>query len=243
VSGRGGMGASGGNPLGQSCSVAQDCSSGHCAAGICCDRACTGPCQQCSTAGVCEMPPDDSVCETIPCPADTLCRDYATSISTNRCKALGQCKTAADCSYVDAPATRVCGNTRGMTELAPATCDGFGNCRGPSVSCGGDGACAIDKYWCCGSTGLSCQVDECGGTPKLGPYFCDDNADCSPGYVCCVQSTVGGSSSICLSPTLCQSDLGGERAPACNPAASPSECAAGTCQLATFAPIGWYVCR
>jgi hypothetical protein len=204
----------------------------------------TAPCQQCSPGGTCQMPADDRACGTITCPTDSTCRDYGSGISTNRCKALGQCKTAADCAYVDAPPTTVCGYVRGMSEIAPAKCDGMGNCRAPTVKCGGDGECAVDQSWCCGRTsGLTCQADECAGAPKLGPYLCDEQADCAPGYVCCLQSTPGGPSALCLTPALCASDAASSRAYACNPAV-PAECPVSTtCQPASSGPIGWYVCR
>ena len=54
--------------------------------------------RKCSAAGACQMPADDPACGAITCPADSICRDYATSLSSNRCKAFGQCKTAADCA-------------------------------------------------------------------------------------------------------------------------------------------------
>lgn len=245
----GGMGGSGGSSvgkgLGQSCGGDVECGSGHCASGVCCDQACTGVCKQCSSAGVCQMPADDAACGTITCPTDTTCRDYASAISTNRCKALGQCKGSADCSYVNAPSTTVCEYVHGMAEVAPVACDGMGACRSPTVKCGGDGECAVDHSWCCGGSGggLTCQVNECGGTPKQGPYLCDEKADCAAGYICCLQTTVGGPSAICVLPSACFSDGGGSRAEACNPANSPSECSTGTCQPAVLGPIGWYVCR
>jgi hypothetical protein len=190
------------------------------------------------------MPADDAACGTITCPADSTCRDYASGISTNRCKSLGQCKTAADCSYVNASMSTICGFVRGMTEIAASMCDGTGNCRPRTVKCGGDGECAIDQSWCCSDTGgLTCHVAECGGTPKQGPYLCDERADCASGYICCLQSTVGGPSAICLMANLCVSDAGGVRSQACNPSASPSECSTGTCQPVTSGPAGWYVCR
>jgi hypothetical protein len=111
------------------------------------------------------------------------------------------------------------------------------------VKCGGDGDCPDSDMWCCGSFGsLSCQVDQCGGTPPSGPYVCDEKADCGPGRICCLQSTVGGPSAICLNAGLCNSDAGGVRAEACNPATTPSECSTGTCQAAPNGPAGWYVC-
>ena len=243
--GGGSAGSGAPKPLGQECGADGECSSAHCAGGTCCDKACTGLCQKCSATGLCEMPSDDSACGAITCPADSICRDYASAISTNRCKAVGQCKTAADCAYIDAPATTACGSVRGMSELAPAMCDGSGACRARTVKCGGDADCVLDQAWCCGGgNGLTCQFEDCGGTHKQGPYLCDEKRDCAAGYVCCLQSTPGGPSAICLTPALCTNDGTSTRWSACNPATSPTECDSGTsCQPAVAGPIGWYVCR
>jgi hypothetical protein len=259
ISGAGGLGGAGGRAgssagsgggtgkaLGQSCAGDAECGSGHCAGSVCCDQACTGICQQCSSGGQCQMPADDPACGTITCPTDSTCRDYASAISTNRCKTRGQCKTAADCSYVNAPSSVICGYVRGMSEIAASTCDAMGNCRARTVKCGGDGECAIDQAWCCvgDGGGLTCQAAECGGTPKLGPFLCDEQADCAVGYVCCLQSTPGGPSAVCFTAAQCVSDVVSTREYACNPAVSPSECPTGTsCLPAISGPIGWYVCR
>jgi len=242
--GSGTGGAGGAKDLGQGCTGDQQCKSGHCAMGICCDQSCNRPCEQCSSSGACQAVTDDAQCGTIACPLDTICRDYATAITANRCKSAGACKTSADCSYVDAPATTFCDYVRQMTQLAPATCDGTGNCRSRTVKCGGDGECPIDQSWCCSdiSSGLTCHVEECGGTPPLGPYLCDEKADCAAGYVCCLQATPGGPSAGCLAPTSCVSDMASSRVQACNPATTPSECSTGTCQPAPNGPIGWHIC-
>src|SRR6516162_3924319 len=128
----------------------------------------------------------------------------------------------------------------------PMFCDGNGQCARPIVKCGGDGDCGQDGRQCCGTTtGLSCQTAACPTAPSLGPYYCDERSDCLPTQVCCVESTLGGTDSICIAATLCASDAGGQRRQACNPAATTSECDTGSCQAPTdsFVPPGWHVCR
>jgi hypothetical protein len=244
--GSGGRGGSKGSKiLGQNCTVDQECGSEHCAGNVCCDQACTGTCQQCSATGHCQAPADDPMCGVISCPADTTCRDYEASITTKRCKGLGQCKTGNDCAYVDAPKTRACGFVRQMTELAQAMCDGMGNCTGPTVKCGGDGDCSIQDSYCCGTAGgLACGKNACGDfAPRPGPFLCDERADCAAGYVCCFQVTPGGTDSSCIAAELCKSDAASFRREACNPAATPGECTTGTCQSDPNAPIGWSTCK
>ena len=51
-------------PVGDACSANEQCPSGSCVSGVCCDRACTSSCEVCSSAqgarqnGVCELLPD-----------------------------------------------------------------------------------------------------------------------------------------------------------------------------------------
>jgi hypothetical protein len=185
-------------------------------------------------------------CGVITCPDDTTCADYQTSISANRCKQLGQCKTAADCTFLPALARTICGIVQPeLYSDITSFCDGAGNCRGPVVKCGGDGDCQFFDQACCGTSGsgLICQVNACEDFGiNFGPYLCDEKSDCRAGYVCCLSSNPGGRGSICVSHA-CVSDGPSTNMQVCNPAATPSECATGTCQADPFAPSGWFVCK
>ncbi len=245
-------GAAGAPPkvLGVSCSSGTECASGHCSAGVCCDQACQGVCQQCSASGHCQMPQDDAACGVVSCPADTTCRDYATSITANRCKQLGQCKTAADCSFVAAATTRSCGLYNNDPDFLQF-CDGAGNCVNHSVSCGGDGACAVGDNVCCAvGAGFSCLSAtvgcqrQSGGAPPTGPYDCQRGTDCLEGSVCCGSQGVNGVSTHCSQD--CSSSYMVQVLQICNPAASLSECQSGTCQPAPNTwnlPPGFYACQ
>ena len=243
-------GAAGGAPtgtaLGGSCTADAGCTSGHCVSGTCCDQACKGPCAQCAASGHCQMPADDSSCGTIKCPPDTQCRDYATSIGANRCKSVGACKTSADCSYQDAPAAKFCDDYQGMTTFAEF-CDGAGACVGPTVSCGGDGQCPLYDMMCCSSgPGYACGAARSGGcgSGNYGPYYCDEKSDCGPGLVCCLSSSPSGIASVCSD--ACGGTIG-QYVQLCNPSASPSECATGTCLPVRSTdpptPPGFHTCQ
>jgi hypothetical protein len=172
---------------------------------------------------------------------DTICRDYASSISTNRCKALGVCKTTLDCPYVDAPAKKFCGLYEGDDRRA-LFCDGKGNCTGPVVQCGGDGDCPLYEKSCCAAgSGLVCQPTSC--TFGYGPFTCDEKSDCGSAYVCCLERTPSGIQSTCGEASLCVPDIASNRVQVCNPAATTTECASGSCQSDTFPPAGWYQCK
>ncbi len=240
----GGADRAGTRTLGETCAGDQDCASNHCAGTICCDQSCTGPCAQCSSNGNCQMPADDPACGTVACPADTLCRDWATSITSNRCKAIGQCKAAADCPFVNAPAKTYCGLFQGMASVGQV-CDGMGTCGRPTVTCGLDGECATSDHVCCASglagsacrTGSTCSPTDVGAT-------CDEAADCPPGYVCCSWTNPGGSGISCMTSTACvQGQLAGFTAiVVCNPATA-GECALGTTCQTTGAVPPFSVCK
>ena len=231
--------------LGETCGRDQDCSGGHCVGSVCCDQACNGLCEQCSTSGRCQMPVDDPGCGTIACPNDTICRDYATNISAGRCKSLGSCKTAADCGYVDAPTTKYCASQEPPSS-AQSSCDGAGNCASPTVSCGGDGECSVDGMVCCSDgSGFTCLPVAAFNT-SFASYQCDSTSDCQVGDICCLAHTPGGTASFCT--TQCGGPGAmGTYVQVCDSTASVSECLTGSCKPARpedpSAPPGFYTCQ
>ena len=230
--------------LGETCGGDQDCASNHCAGTICCDQSCTGPCAQCSSTGHCQMPADDPACGTIACPVDTPCRDWATSITVNRCKAVGQCKVAADCAFLNTPAKTFCGRYQGMADLA-LFCDGNGNCGSPTVTCGADGECPVNPGACCWNNNTtSCQpaVANCAEGPGALPIYaaCDESADCPPGDTCCFYTGVGGAHSTCNPNCLAPINMALQRQ-VCNPAVV-GECQVGTCQATNSTTPPYFLC-
>jgi hypothetical protein len=211
--------------LGESCLGNGDCASAHCAGAICCDEACTGPCAQCSSTGHCQMPADDPACGTIACPADTSCRDWATSITSNRCKAVGQCKVAADCGYVNAAAKSYCGLDPVVTGSA-LVCDAQGNCTSATVTCGPDGECPLGPTVCCVTNGSTCSTTCAQHNLAM---FCDDKSDCPPGTVCCYEGTSNGQVTHCQDRLTCVSEPSVTRFQLCNPNTA-GECVNGSCQ-------------
>jgi hypothetical protein len=243
----GGADRPGTHALGESCAGDQDCASAHCAGTTCCDQSCTGPCAQCSSTGHCQMPADDPACGTIACPTDTPCRDWATSITSNRCKATGQCKAAPDCGYLNTPAKAFCGlyqSTAGLGQVAQV-CDGSGNCGSPTVTCGADGECPVNPGACCyAGTSTSCrpQVPDCiVGTSGIELFAaCDESADCPPGDVCCYYAGIGGTHSTCVPDCPATVNMGSEWQ-VCNPAVS-GECRTGTCQATNSTTPPYFIC-
>jgi len=228
--------------LGETCAGDQDCASGHCAGTICCDQSCGGPCAQCSSTGHCQIPADDPACGTIACPVDTPCRDWATSITVNRCKAIGQCKAAADCPFVDAPAKTYCGLFQGMADLAQV-CDGNGSCGSPTVTCGADGECPVNPGACCWTiSSTACQANQSNCTTVSNGIFaqCDESADCPPGDVCCSYAGIGGAHSTCVADCPASVSMGIQYQ-VCNPNV-PGECRIGTCQVVNTTHPPYFGC-
>jgi hypothetical protein len=254
-SGGAGTGGVAGKALGTTCANGTTCSSGFCADGVCCDAACDRVCEQCSSAGTCQMTPDDSSCGTVDCPSDTVCSDYATSLTTNRCSARGACKTANACPFVPAASGTYCAGTS-----APLFCDGAGSCdQPPTVSCGGDSACPVSPGLCCYNVSgtvpsTTCQASAAGCTASPTQCYaiqiqCDDAGDCPGGQVCCYACGLGFPNAMvsCLAPADCNPNLGlSYHLIVCS---TDAECSSGqTCQAPDTTatgplPPGYKVCR
>jgi hypothetical protein len=237
---------------GDVCNAASDCSSGRCIDGVCCATSCNGPCMQCRAGtGTCDIAPqDDGACGSISCNFDTECAQaLATSLTENRCKALGQCKTSADCGVQAFPAGTACDEASAFR-----VCNGQGACIDPVVRCG-LGSCAVSlETTCCGQVSANTVTNStCGarascnilvGVPPGIPISCDDNADCGGGAACCFASTGSGSDVACRSD--CNRRLtggaSGTYSLVCRSPVTMTVCPNGAaCVASTFLP-GWSFC-
>jgi hypothetical protein len=99
--------------LGTACAVGDQCASGHCVDGVCCDSKCDDPCMHCDATGACvelpayEIDPDSSCSGDMVCAAGGSCKKADNE----------PCQTAGDCASglcydgickraVDAPCTQ-----------------------------------------------------------------------------------------------------------------------------------------
>jgi hypothetical protein len=102
-----GTGCSNQKILGLSCSQGSECISGFCAGSVCCDRACTGACEQCSSAGHCAYK------------SGTQC-----AAATGACANAALCNgSSADCPAATMKSGTTCGSAPGGCANAPV-CDG-----------------------------------------------------------------------------------------------------------------------
>jgi hypothetical protein len=184
--GDGTRGVCGKRKNGQVCQSADDCDSGHCVDGVCCENSCEGPCRSCNLAGapgLCLNAADDAQ------DPRRACRDLSEgACSTNgRCDGKGGCQMYADGTHCGAPEACV-----GEKYTPPSTCQS-GDCQPSTVrdcnpyKCNGAacfGSCTNDAQC---TDGNFCQKASCGLKPN--GTDCSENAECKSGFcaqgVCC----------------------------------------------------------
>ena len=213
---------------GQPCPMgAVQCTSGFCADGVCCDVACSVPCESCNQTG------SLGLCSYIPAgQSDPACNasDATTCGYTGQCDGLGSCTLYPE----DSP----CGSSScsGTVENTPPTCDGQGNCRDSQlVDCSPflctNGTCTqICKTDADCDVGHQCVLQTVNGVTtgtcgQGGPgYPCTDAAQCQ--------------SSQCVDGVCCESACAGP-CRSCSLASSPGQCS----NVATGAPDPRNTCK
>ncbi|MDC3984826.1 MopE-related protein [Polyangium jinanense] len=183
---------------GQSCTMANDCASGQCVEGVCCNSACTGTCQSCSVTG------NVGMCSPIPA-------GQPDNVPANTCTGTSACDGAGTCEKAN-----------GQTCSTPDEC-GSGNCvdnvccnsscNGVCQACntaGNPGVCSPVPVGTSDSlcpTGQGC--DGAGGCKKLNGQACASAAECNSGHcvdgVCCN----GACSGVCEACSAAAKGSGG----------------------------------
>lgn len=200
------------SPQGATCSEASQCATGYCPNGVCCDTACTGGCEACSSAGVCTALPrgtdPKNACGAYNCDGSGGCVVAGTSDGGGGsvCSSVSDCKSAYFCSTTDLPDGQLYHACVPDLPLGSACSDGpqcaSGSCT-DGVCCdkacpGGCEACNLS-----GHVGtctprergtdpeLACGVYDCSGTGvclQSGDWAsstsCDYDTDCKPDYHC-----------------------------------------------------------
>lgn len=175
---------------GGSCVTTQDCASGFCVDGVCCNSACTGLCQACTaarTGGV------DGTCA-----GNTQGSDPDNECAVATCKT-GQCDGTGACQNSTLGAA--CGSSLaclGTLQTNQDTCDGNGSCTDNGITtcapyiCGGsscktscvnDGDCSSGNFCTAGvCTGKLSNGQSCSAASQCNSANCVDG-------VCCGSST------------------------------------------------------
>jgi hypothetical protein len=241
-------GSCGLSPIGGICASKDQCQSGYCEQGICCQTACTGICKSCALSA------SRGTCSNVALGSPDImsrCSDQgAPSCGTDGfCDGKGACRlygAGTMCASASCP-------TNQSTQVNARSCDGMGVCQTATTK-----ACA--PYVCNGSTAClgTCSGDQdclppnicdpktshCGNQHRLGQP-CTGSADCLTGNfcvdgVCCSSSSCGlcQSCNVGTAAGNCANVPAGTAAPAGQCTASPpcgntGMCnGAGACQLA-----------
>lgn len=240
--------------LGTGCAEDRECLSQRCVSGICCDSACTGPCETCFSAaspGICKPTPvGEVVCGRYRC-------DGVQRVCPNTCTVHGDCAPDDWCWLGEC-----------IDELPlGAPCTAAGQCATNScvqgVCC--ESACATACARCdlaatlglcraapAGSRVAGCTPYVCDGIGGGCPASCEGDSGCAPGFRCdsdiCVTGHPDGTactagstcaSQSCADGVCCDRACGG----ACE------ECDDGTCSplaarvVSEGAACGRYLCN
>jgi Concanavalin A-like lectin/glucanases superfamily len=191
---------------GKPCDQGEQCASGVCSGGVCCDRACNLSCYSCTLNGKL------GTCSAVPAGEDPGNSCSAEVPAT--CGRDGTCDGSGGCRRYPANTQCAEGRCSNATEFAASTCDGAGTCRvGASKSCapgicmGASCASSCSQNDQC-QTGFFCDNSKCTVKRPNGmtcgmPFQCASNF-CVDGYCCdsqcgemCKACSVPGALGIC----------------------------------------------
>jgi hypothetical protein len=177
---------------GQVCTSPDDCESGQCVDGVCCESACEGACRSCNLPGspgrclnVAARDPDPR----------KICKDQGADkcLTNGLCDGQGACANypsdtvcgAESCSDGTYYPPRMCGDNQQCPAVASRTCSPY-RCSGSvcSTSCVSDAQC---------SDGNVCHNNSCGR--RVNGTECSEGGDCQSGFcaqgVCCDAACTG----------------------------------------------------
>lgn len=177
------------------CVSDSDCTSNHCADGVCCDVACTGKCQACNLPGslrVCKPVPENA--------ADPrkICQDKGQCDTTGLCDGRGGCAFYGVATLCGGPQTcvegvhtpqRNCNGAGACSPAVPSPCPTGLACKDGTCT----GSCTVDAD-CGNSIDFYCDRDMC--KQKIGKGMrCVTGNSCATGFcvdgVCCGNATCG----------------------------------------------------
>ena len=197
---------------GSACGVGQQCASGFCVNGVCCQVAACAALDQCHTAGTCQAGTgvcsnptkadgtacnDNSVCT----PTDTCVAGTCTGQNPVVCGAQDQCHTAGVCD----PATGVCSN--------PLKADG--SMCDDGDACTKTDACSAGA--CLGANPVVCMASDqchvagvcnpmtgmCSNPNKADGATCDDGDLCTQTDSCMAGACTGNNPVVCMASDQC----------------------------------------
>jgi MYXO-CTERM domain-containing protein len=202
-------------PLGVTCGVPGDCTSGFCADGVCCGSACSGQCE------ACDVPGAIGTCTPVSSGAPHGTRTACVGLGTS-CE--GTCDGTVSVTACQFPsATTSCGSTCANDAETDSACNGEGTCvAGAPKTCPAGFACGANTCSMTCSSASQCEsgyicttagVCAPAGAPMCADATTSQNPDgqstncgtylCDPGTGGCKTSCE--SESDCVSPNVCNS--------------------------------------
>jgi hypothetical protein len=194
--GGGGAGAGGGagrdpgasRPLGQPCARSEECGSGFCAGGVCCNAQCAEACKRCDFAGL------EGVCTNLPPGVPPRWATACPASAASTCGLDGKCNGEGKCRFHLVRTVCAPGTCDGDAIVDQKQCDGVGSCRtAPTTICAPyvcDPAAGACRQSC--ATDGDCAGTYCEPTGRCHVNFgtrCTQNSDCASGFcvggVCC----------------------------------------------------------
>jgi hypothetical protein len=143
---------------GAACDDGSVCADGHCVDGVCCESACDGACEACSTLA--KGAGDDGECEPVAAGIDP--DDDCSEQAPETCGRTGACDGGGECQL------RAAGVSCGASVCDVSTAKG--------QLCDGEGACIASE------AGVDCAPYACSEGACQNP--CSAPSDCLAGYVC-----------------------------------------------------------
>jgi hypothetical protein len=194
-------------PIGGTCALDEDCLSGHCAEGVCCNSACADACYTCAASG--------SVGTCVAAEVGSNPRGACKDDGAASCGYTGQCDGAGACQkYSLGTICQQPGCTSAMLMTA-GRCDGTGTCTGAAST-----TCAPFQCDTNGQCRTTCASDE----DCIAPNTCNSQGSCGKkpvGATC--GNDVECNSGSCAQGVCCSTACAGT----CKSCALPSS--AGTC--------------
>lgn len=199
---------------GAACDVRDECASGSCVDGVCCDTPCSGSCEACAASltggndGICApigagQDPEDECGICSSCDGAGSCQSHPVGTDpdddcdadSNPCGADGLCSGVGTCRLLALAGTSCGAPSCSAGLLTEQLCDGGGACLASESGCA-PGSCAAAANACtleCANeadcaAGAFCQASQCVGAAQLGDS-CATDAECTSGHcadgVCC----------------------------------------------------------
>ena len=144
---------------GQPCATSDQCATGSCADGFCCNSACGGTCESCS------LPGRVGFCD--PVEAGTDLAGECTALAASTCGTTGACSGARSCELWAAG-----------TVCQARSCSGDRAVAYDAHVCNGSGSCVA-------GSSQTCSPNLCSATTGLCQTACSAGS-CQPGYICSV---------------------------------------------------------